>query len=279
MDEIYNISTSSSRRLVTRFLDAINAHVDSIYLPTTDEEMETLAAAWTIKSNAPPYYHGLLLPNPADYYSGHKKVFAINVQATVDPLVRFRYGAVAAPGKTNDGRAYHRCNALNQWINNLPDKYFICADNAYPLTQKLLIPFRGDQANPVFNSSYNFYLSQLRIRVELAFGRLTTKFPRLKSKMRCSLRMHSKAIQAATRLHNFIIDNDRPEFGTIRLSADGTIDPVELDCFGVEPLPQHVQPGDDPLQEYAILALLASLDWRMKLMRVNPLGEKPLSMH
>jgi hypothetical protein len=34
------------------------------------------------------------MKNPSDYFSGHKKVFAINVQAAVDPLLRFRYVAV-----------------------------------------------------------------------------------------------------------------------------------------------------------------------------------------
>jgi hypothetical protein len=136
---------------------------------------------------------------------------------------------------------------LTTWINNLDEKYFICADNAYPLSNKVLVPFRGAQAATMYNSSYNFYLSQLRIRVELAFGRLTTKFRRLRTKMSCRLSMQSKVIQAATRLHNYIIDNDKPEFGTIRLNADGTIDREELDRFGVEPLTvgnEHEGDGD-----------------------------------
>jgi hypothetical protein len=36
----------------------------------------------------------------------------------------------------------------------------------------------------------------------------------------------SKVIQAAVRIHNFFIDNDKPPLGAIRLNADGTIDPT-----------------------------------------------------
>jgi hypothetical protein len=89
----------------------------------------------------------------------------------------------------------------------------------------------------MFNSSYNFYLSQLRIRVELAFGRMTTKFRLLRTKMSCNVVTQSRVIQAVARLHNFVIDNDKPPLDAIRLNADGIIDPGELERFGVEALP------------------------------------------
>jgi hypothetical protein len=176
-------------------------------------------------------------PNAADFFSGHKKIPALNVQAAIDHMLRFRYIAVAAPGKTNDGRAFQRCLGLRQWLAELDPKFYICADNAYPLSNKILIPFKGPQATPMFNSSYNFYLSQLRIRVELAFGRMTTKFRLLRTKMSCSVVTQSRVIQAVARLHNFVIDNDKPPLDAILLNADGTIDPGELERFGVEALP------------------------------------------
>jgi DDE superfamily endonuclease len=149
--------------------------------------------------------------NTADYFSGHKRVAAINVQAAVDHQLRFRYVCVAAPGKCNDGRAFSvECTRLKQWLGDLDEKYFICADNAYPISNKLLVPFKGPQAAAIYHASYNFYLSQLRIRVEMAFGRMTTKFRILRGKLSCTLVNQSKVIQAVTRLHNFIIDNDQP---------------------------------------------------------------------
>jgi hypothetical protein len=165
-----------------------------LLLPTNPEEIELLATGWTSKSTADGCFQGLVLAldgflslrtqprkdvcvNTADYFSGHKKVPAINVQAAFDHQLRFRYVCVAAPGKTNDGRAFLvECSRLRQWLNLLDDKYFICADNAYAISNKLLVPFKGPQAEALYRSSYNFYLSQLRIRVEMAFGRMTTKF-------------------------------------------------------------------------------------------------------
>ena len=122
--------------------------------------------------------------------------------------LRFRYVCVAGPGKLNDNRAFDRCTVLRRWMKELPDKYFLIGDNAYPLLNSLLVPFKGCQKLDDYNSSYNFYLSQLRIQIEMAFGRMTTKFWLLKQKISVSLKVHSKIIQAVTRLHNYIIETD-----------------------------------------------------------------------
>jgi hypothetical protein len=47
----------------------------------------------------------------------------------------------------------------------------------------------------------------------------------------------SKVIQAVARLHNFIVDNDKPPLDAIRLNPDGTVDARELERFGVDLLP------------------------------------------
>jgi hypothetical protein len=196
---IFHFSRSSARRVVARFMDAVIETLQ-ICLPTTDIELEAVATGWTQKSSAQGCYHGLVLAldgylsvrtvpdksecrNAADFFSGYKKIPALNVQAAVDHMLRFRYVAVAAPGKTNDGRAYQKCLGLRQWLAELDPKYYICADNAYPLSNKILIPFKGAQAIAVYNSSYNFYLSQLRIREELAFGRMNYEIPGFEDKI------------------------------------------------------------------------------------------------
>ena len=86
----------------------------------------------------------------------------------------FLYFAVAAPGKVNDARAFGRCNGLLRWLEALPDLYHILGDGAYPLSSKALIPFSGAEANEDYKRTYNYYLSQLRIQIqiEMVFGRL-----------------------------------------------------------------------------------------------------------
>ena len=50
-------------------------------------------------------------------------------------------------------------------------------DAAYTLSDILLIiPFTGTQHNDVDNDAYNFYLSQLQICIEMAFGHLVQKW-------------------------------------------------------------------------------------------------------
>ena len=84
-------------------------------------------------------------------------------------------------------------------------------DAAYPLLETLLIPFTGSQQDNVDNDAFNFYMSQLRIRIEMTFGRLVNKFRILKRPLETKLQKSSKVIMACACLHNFVIDEDMPE--------------------------------------------------------------------
>jgi hypothetical protein len=107
------------------------------------------------------------------------------------------------------------------------------------LSNELLIPFNQSQLNGDQNKdSYNYYLSQLRIQIEMAFGRLTTKFGLLRRKMRCSLEMHSIALQVAAKLHNYIINTDGvPSGQPLQLNADNQLDAAQLAANGILPVP------------------------------------------
>ena len=76
----------------------------------------------------------------------------------------------------NDARAFRRLSGLKFWLDNLEDGFFCSGDNAYPLKNTMLIPYSGSQRFDEYRDVYNFYLSQMRIRIEMAFGRLTTKW-------------------------------------------------------------------------------------------------------
>ena len=56
--------------------------------------------------------------------------------------------------------------------------------------------------------AFNFYLSQVQIRIEMAFGQLTMKFHILKKVMSGSLHNIIRKIVACATLHNFIIAGD-----------------------------------------------------------------------
>jgi hypothetical protein len=146
--------------------------------------------------------------NTADYYSGHYSLYGINVQAMCDSRLRFTYLGILGPGRTNDYRAHEDSIALRQWLNSLPYPYFIIADNAYPTTSKLLTPFRQMQlVDDDARKAFNYYLSQLRCRIELAFGRMTNKFRILKENMTTDVERTCAIVQCIARLHNFIIND------------------------------------------------------------------------
>ena len=147
-----------------------------------------------------------------------------------DANLRITYVSVAGNGGTNDARAFKRLHKLRDWLLRLPDGFFILGDNAYGLTNKLLIPFSGSSKQDENNDAYNFYLSQLRICVEMAFGRLSTKWRIFRSDLLAvnGLEKNCQIVRVGMNLHNYVINADRLNF--LNVSKD------DLESFGVERL-------------------------------------------
>jgi hypothetical protein len=136
----------------------------------------------------------------------------LNVQqALCDASLKFIFIEVAAPGRTSDIRAYRtRCRPMKDWIDQLPDGYFVVlGDSAYPLLNHLLIPFSGTGRYDQHKSAYNYYLSQLRTRIEMAFGRMTSRWRLFHRNLDCTLPVCSKIILAAARLHDELYNRYR----------------------------------------------------------------------
>jgi hypothetical protein len=181
-------------------------------------ELDTLAYGFRLKSS-----HGIIdkcigaldgmlvyteqpknVDNPRAYFSGHYEHMGVNVQAVCDSNLRFIYIATAAPGGTPDITAYRDCD-IGLLIDALPAGYFIVADAAYVQSEQVLIPYTGSQRNNEGNDIFNFYLSQVRIRIEMAFGLLQTKWRIFRTPLQVSIARVSDVIEVGARLHNFII--------------------------------------------------------------------------
>ena len=243
--DIFGMSNTTARNKIYSFLHALDNHL-KLNVPMTKEELAKSAAEWSKISSAFGIYDGCIgaidgwlccintpsVHNPTDYHSGHYHRHGINIQAVCDANLRFLYFAVAAPGRTNDARAFNRCLQLRHWLDSLPEKYFILGDNAYTLNKMMLIPFSGAAKHITYNRSFNFYLSQLRIRVEMAFGRLTTKWRIFRRNLDQEVDNISLICRVAAKLHNFVIDNDNIRFSA---SAEEPAD-FEVDTLANGPI-------------------------------------------
>jgi hypothetical protein len=146
--------------------------------------------------------------NARAYFSGHYQTIGVNVQAVCDHLCRFNYLCVAAPGGTNDVRAYGK-TSLKRLVEDLPVGKYVIADNAYVPSEHLLTPFSGTNRCVPEHDAYNFYISQLRIKIEQAFGLMTTKWRVLRRPLLIKLSNVGNVVMAVSRLHNFVI-SQRP---------------------------------------------------------------------
>ena len=144
--------------------------------------------------------------NVLAYFSGHYKSYGLNCQACCDSDLRFLYFGVVAPGKTNDCVAFDRAVDMKKFIESLPVGLFVVGDAAYTLSENLLTPFTGVNRGDVNRDAYNFFLSQVRIRIEMAFGRLTRKWGILRNRLYGSQATCARVLLTCATLHNYCID-------------------------------------------------------------------------
>jgi hypothetical protein len=96
-------------------------------------------------------------------------MYGLNVQAVCDHAYRFLWIGVSAPGGMSDQTNYEMSN-IATLVEQLPTSTYVLADNAYQVTEHLLTPFAGSQKGCIWNDSFNFHWSQVRIKIEQTFG-------------------------------------------------------------------------------------------------------------
>ncbi|ETM97626.1 hypothetical protein PPTG_20071, partial [Phytophthora nicotianae INRA-310] len=215
-------------RVIDLTMDAILALEElQITFPNSDSEKEVVMEAFkNISSGGTPTLADAGEVGVGRYYSGHYACPGINVQAVCDAHCRFIAVDASFPGSTNDARAF-RDTGVSRALNNLPTGMYIIGDNAYSVGEHLLTPFSRNQIMDEYHDSFNFHASQLRIRIEMAFGLLTTKWRIFRFPIERNLVNATKAIYIAMVLHNYVInkrmanDNDYCVF-------DETIRPLRI---------------------------------------------------
>ena len=90
---------------------------------------------------------------------------------------------------------------------------YIVGDSAYAIRSYLLTPYDGAKPGSA-EDAFNFYLSSMRIYVECAFGEIDRRWGIFWKPLEGSLKRHQDTIDAALRLHNFIINYREEELNS-----------------------------------------------------------------
>jgi DDE superfamily endonuclease len=225
-DLVHVVGVSRSRfyQLVWLTIEAIiqskDPHLDNIKFPETAEELDVASQGfqsvsyrgaiancvsvidgYLVKIRTPPQAVG----NVRSYFSGHYQHYGVNVQAAVDSKCRFQFIGVAGPGVMGDRDAL-RTSKLFDLIKNIPSPYISIGDAGYTAFEALATIFNAYHArNPKYDN-FNYFASQLRIRVEMAFGLLVMKWEILQKPLRIHPFRIWKLVVALGRLHNFRIN-------------------------------------------------------------------------
>ena len=214
------ISVTSFYAVLRRTMNAINSTLE-IEFPSTKEHCVRIAEGFENVSHrgvfkncvgaVDGYLLSIMTPRKAEaknvrsYFSGHYQRYGLNIQACCDADCRFTFLGIGGPGVTKDRQGVKE-SGLYKKVQALPKGYICVADCAYIAPEKMIPTFGGDLALKRDNDHFNFYLSQLRIRIEMAFGLMTKKWGILQCPLTNSLVSIKHLICCIARLHNFCID-------------------------------------------------------------------------
>ena len=259
------VSPAAAYYAIEKTMVAIINHPDlALLFPKTLHECQIVAEGFANIStnlaitNCVGAIDGYLLPikvpsklevgNVSSYYSGHYARYGLNVQAICDSHCRFPFLSASSPGSVNDRVAYDHCNVSNI-VESLPLDYVVLADAAYAASEHCLPMYYGTSRKNAKYDNYNFYASQLRIRIEMSFGMMTRNWLILDSPVKTRISKTIVMIHCIARLHNYCINErlrrneaidvsktDRNDQPTVPLDIDG--DPIAI-CEAQETYRSH----------------------------------------
>ena len=178
------------------------------------------------------------------FLCGRKNKFGLNLQAVADVRGRFLDMSIMYPGSTSDCLAFEGMELYNRLERGgLHSDLCLFGDNAYVNSSYMATPFIGsNQAQ----DTYNFFHSQLRIRIECAFGMLTERWSLLRRIMprQITVKKTTALVMCLAKLHNFCIDESDNQ--DIMYAPDEAY----IELFGAVPLESTPNAGRQtiPLQ-------------------------------
>jgi DDE superfamily endonuclease len=237
--DICGISKSSFYRVVWKTITAI-CKVEHLLpkFPTTNDEIDACIKGFASRStdgiinNCVGVVDGYLLRirvpskhevgNVKSFFSGHYQCYGMNVQAVADHHSRFLFLAISGPGVMGDRQALGETK-LSDLIANLPFGICVIGDAAYCPTEQLVPIYQGITKQQKKYDNFNYYASQVRIRVEMAFGMMNMKWGILNHPLNCKISNLRWLLQCIGCLHNFCINERLLAEGGYDLATDPNI--------------------------------------------------------
>lgn len=133
------------------------------------------------------------------------------LMAGCDHDAKFRWIDIRHPASTSDYLAFTSSDVGVELEKDdstlvLPE-YTIIGDNAFVENMSMATPIPGMNISAI-EDAYNFYLSQVRITIERAFGILVHRWSILRRPLSMSALKVPAFVTCLMRLHNFCIDHD-----------------------------------------------------------------------
>ena len=145
------------------------------------------------------------------FHCYRKDKFGFLLMAGCDHDTKFRWADIRHPARTSDYLAWVSSNLGRELETDdsdliLPD-HSIAGDNAFVENMTMSTPIPGYSVTDI-EDAYNFYLSQLRITIERAFGILVHRWGILRRPLSMSILKVPAIVTCLMRLHNLCIDYD-----------------------------------------------------------------------
>ncbi|PWA23147.1 hypothetical protein CCH79_00001919 [Gambusia affinis] len=224
ISRLFGIGISTACCVTQQVVTAINVVMKPLYIKTPSEAelmviVQGFRDRWALPQVAGAIdgtHISIMAPdeNPVDYYN-RKNVYSVILQVVVDNKMKFWDINVGCPGKVSDARVLVNSSLYSRgengtlfprWIetlNNVDIPIHILGDAAYPLLPWLMKPFPEGNGLTQPQVNFNYRLSQARMTIERAFGRLRGRWTCLLKRCDAHISFVSHIISACCVLHNY----------------------------------------------------------------------------
>ena len=226
---VHGVSSQSVYDSVWGVIDVINNTPELDFHFPSKEQQHEIAAGFCARSgagfdNVVGAIDGLvictLMPSlseceamncgQSNFRCHRKDKYGLNLQAICDHNLKFTWIEMKWPAATSDYMAWVTSSLAMELEDDSMGMLIkggtLVGDCAYVKKLFMATPLKGYLGG--YEDGYNFYLSQLRITIERAFGVLVHRWAILRAPLICPIAKVSPLVLSLVRLHNFCIDQN-----------------------------------------------------------------------